>query len=607
MKAFLVFLLLAVVLCAGDTTGQCGVSCTYKITKQIVSSVLEISGTEMDDYDLGDNLPPWHEYLGEITSVVFSGGFQFVGDYALNGCNKLWSVVLCDTIASIGKNAFGNCTSLEHISIPNSVVNIYDYAFGSTGLKEITIPDSVRDIKEGAFYGCGMLEYALIGKSIVSIGDNAFNECNNLNWVAYFGNGTEISGSTQFGSNVKVFTTNGYEPAQFCGITVTKVTGGYEGDMTWLYLGDKLDHSELMIFGGDGEMPNYWILNDVYPPWYDIRRNVKKVIIAGGIQSIGSCVLIDFQSLTNLTIPDTLRSLGRYACFSCKNLEFITCPGDNCSIYSLGASSFYDAERLSEFKYFDEDVVYIGSSAFYQCTSFSDLYLFARKASISSSAFEGCTGMKKLSVLGHESTIGNDAFSKTSLEEVSFYGTKIGDKAFYGLTNLSKVDIKYSSLESIGESAFEGCTSLSALSIPEGVTEIKSCAFKGCTSLSSVKYTGSKDPKEGDEVFEGCDKLSKVCVKPEDCYASSSFCDKPIDFCEGGGPCKTTSSSFSDNSSTSSDTSGKVPSGVTPDDSSSSSDVSSVPPVVVVSGGSSAAVVKAAVGVVAASLILALL
>ncbi len=74
-----------------------------------------------------------------------------LADNAFEACINLNSVVLPDSIKTIGSNAFAGCSQLESVYMP-AVESIGDEAFsGCTALKRIYIPDSVRSVGANVF------------------------------------------------------------------------------------------------------------------------------------------------------------------------------------------------------------------------------------------------------------------------------------------------------------------------------------------------------------------------------------------------------------------------------------------------------------------------
>ena len=94
---------------------------------------------------------------------------------------NLTSIVIPDSVTSIGYAAFAGCTSLTSVTIGDSVTSIGSSAFyGCTSLTSIVIPDSVTSIGMGAFITCSSLTRIVIPDSVTSMGMWIFMKCSSL-------------------------------------------------------------------------------------------------------------------------------------------------------------------------------------------------------------------------------------------------------------------------------------------------------------------------------------------------------------------------------------------------------------------------------------------
>lgn len=156
------------------------------------------------------------EYHGASVDVVIPDGVVEIQNECFKDL-KIKSVIIPDSVTSIGDGAFSNCKSLISIKVDDnnniyasdngvlfnkdktilikypigksdteyniidSVTSIDISAFEDcTSLTSVTIPDKVTSIGNDAFYGCTSLASVIIPESVTSIGNDAFKNCTNL-------------------------------------------------------------------------------------------------------------------------------------------------------------------------------------------------------------------------------------------------------------------------------------------------------------------------------------------------------------------------------------------------------------------------------------------
>ena len=155
-----------------------------------------------------------------LTNITIPNSVTSIGDNAFEGCSSLESItveennvayasqdgilynkaktefihipkaikgtiVIPDSMTSIGYRAFFGYTSFTNIIIPDSVTSIGEYAFyGCSSLASITIPDSVKSIGKSAFSDCSSLTSASIGNGVINIEEKVFYNCSSLTSVA---------------------------------------------------------------------------------------------------------------------------------------------------------------------------------------------------------------------------------------------------------------------------------------------------------------------------------------------------------------------------------------------------------------------------------------
>ena len=136
---------------------------------------------------------------GGLTSVMIGNSVTSIGNQAFYNCRSLTSVTIGNSVTSIGESAFYGCRGLTSITIPNSVTSIGSSAFyNCISLTSVTIPDSVTSIGWSAFYNCSGLTNVTIGNSVTSIGNQVFYNCRSLTSVTIGNSVTSIDGYASF-------------------------------------------------------------------------------------------------------------------------------------------------------------------------------------------------------------------------------------------------------------------------------------------------------------------------------------------------------------------------------------------------------------------------
>ena len=312
-----------------------------------------------------------------LKSVTVTGGNVLRG--AFQGCTRLTSITIPNSVTSIGQQAFRECTGLTSITIPNSVTNIGNYAFkGCSGLTSITIPNSVTSIDSNAFEGCRRLTAVTIPNSVTSIGESAFYNCTGLTTVNW--NATECISAGSYRSPI------------------------FEGcsNLATVNIGDNVK---------------------IIPPYaFYTCSKLTNITIPNSVTRIGNDAFRKCTGLTSITIPNSVTSIGSFAFDDCTGLTSITIPN---SVTRIGMRAFLNTAWYNNQP---DGLVYAGKVAYeYKGTmpSNTSIVLKAGTLGIGEDAFYYCTGLTSITIPNSVTIIYDGAFRIcTNLTSITFNGTK---------------------------------------------------------------------------------------------------------------------------------------------------------------------------------------
>lgn len=136
-----------------------------------------------------------------LTSIEIPNSVTSIGKYAFDGCNGLTSIEIPNSVTRIGDNAFYKCNGLTSVTIGNGVTRIGAYAFEyCTNLQNIVIPNSVTSIETETFYECTSLTSVTIPNSVTNIGGLAFYRCYNLGTIYNYATTPQTVSSAEGGA-----------------------------------------------------------------------------------------------------------------------------------------------------------------------------------------------------------------------------------------------------------------------------------------------------------------------------------------------------------------------------------------------------------------------
>ena len=429
-------------------------------------------------------------YCSSLTDVTIPNSVTSIGSRVFSDCSSLMTVTLPNSLTSIEIGTFAGCSSLTSVTLPNSVTSIGAYAFQDcSSLTSIVIPDGVKSIGYSAFNGCSSLASVTIPDSVTSISPQAFENTALYNeedhWtgdVLYIDNWLIKAKSSLEGAYIVLPGTVGIADSAFTGcgsltsITIPKevvsiATGVYASFHFCPKLSDIVVVEENTAYAAENGVlfnkEKTTLLN------YPMGKADTAYVIPSGVTSIADWAFYG-SAMEGITIPETVKHIGKYAFNHCSGLTEVTIPD---GVVSIGSEAFEYCEKLSSVTISDT------------VTSI-DGYAFAYSALTSVELGNGITNIGVATFYACEKLT-----SITIPESV----TSIDAYAFGVCTGLENINIP-ASVSSIGSSAFEGC-GFTNVTIPESVTSIGDYAFCYCNDLTSVYFMGNA-PEVGESAFQ---------------------------------------------------------------------------------------------------------
>lgn len=261
--------------------------------------------------------------------------------------------------------------------------------------------------------------------------------------------------------------------------------------------------SKTLTITGTGAMPDFDFPNGNLAPWwnyealgmnaiseidFDIKGNLKRVIIGDGVTNVGDYALFCLPAATQVTLPESVTRIGRYGIAMCSALTGMSIPKSVTEIGDFGlAGNGLTAVTLPD------GLQSLGRGAFDTCASLTNTTLPAAITAVPGKCFADCTKLLNVKYAGTVTAIGDLAFESCKslvTAPIPETVTEIGASAFTGCTALTDVTLP-AGVAAIPDGCFQGCIALKDMKLPGTVTSVGHNAFTGCTALKDVRCYGA--------------------------------------------------------------------------------------------------------------------
>ncbi len=398
-----------------------------------------------------------------LREVRLPSGLTVIPDEAFDGCSSPQTINFPETLKEIRSDAFCG-TALTEFIAPDSLTDIFGYAFKDcAGLTTVELTN-VRKLSTGVFQNCTALESIRLPDSIVELSDHIFDGCSSLTEIYMPDNPIAVS------------------------FTVFNGTAYYNEPSNWKN-GVLYADGYLIAANGDfASLTEYTVKEGtvvIADNAFSLVGNspkLKKMTLPDGLYRIGKSAFSKLFAMTEINIPDSVRAIG-YAAFQSTGLDKENNYTDG-GLYVGNWLVAVENDAMTSFTVRDGTIGVADGK--------SDTSLFPTKAQ---------KNVAKLTLPESLKYIGLRSFARLQITDLNLPSglLTLGDSAFASCSYLKTVNLgDCSALKSIGDEVFKEAA-IPEITIPESIVSVGELVFNQNSVDLTIRCEVPERPESWDE------------------------------------------------------------------------------------------------------------
>ena len=419
-----------------------------------------------------------------IAVLIIPATVERLGYRVCSGCTALREVRLSSSLRVISDEAFDGCSSLQKVNFPATLKEIRSDAFSGTALTEFTAPDSLTDIWGYAFKDCTALKSVELN-NVRNLGSGAFMNCTALESVSLSDNMEKLNDHI-FDGCASLARIDMPDKPIAVSFTVLGGTAYYNNPSNWengvLYADGYLIavNADFAALTEYAVKEGTKVIADNAFSGAGYSGKVKKITLPDGLYRIGQGAFANLKMLTEVNIPESVRSIG-YGAFAATGYDVAANYTDG-GLYIGNWLVAVENTAMTSFTVKDGTVGVADGK---------DTSLFPSRAQKAT----------QLSLPSSLKYIGTRSFARLRITELQLPAglQTLGEGAFASCSWLKTVNLgDCAELESIGAQAFTNAA-ITEITIPAGVVSVGELVFNQNTVDLTIRCEAPEKPEGWDE------------------------------------------------------------------------------------------------------------